>query len=85
MIINSVMECQKLSINYTLFTRYVLKYAGIARALLPCAVPELPIRSRIFTLPRAQSQLAVSITGRFDKHNALSVPRTPIYICELIS
>ena len=52
-------------------SRSEMSRRGLARALLPSAVPELPIRSRIFAPGGCLSQVAGAVTGSLVSTNIL--------------
>ena len=54
-----------------ILSRSKVSRRGLARALLPSVVPELPIRSRIFAPEGCLSQVAGDVTGSFDNTNIL--------------
>ena len=54
-----------------ILSRSKISRRGLARALLPSIVPELPIRSRIFAPEGCLSQVAGAVTGSSDNTNIL--------------
>ena len=54
-----------------ILSRSKVSRRGLARALLPSVVPELPIRSRIFAPEGCLSQVAGAVTGSFVSTNIL--------------
>ena len=55
----------------TKLSRSEMSRRGLARALLPSAVPELPIRSRIFAPSGCLSQVAGAVPGSLVNTNIL--------------
>ena len=54
-----------------ILSRSKVSRRGLARALLPSVVPELPIRSRIFAPEGCLSQVAGAVTGSLVNTNIL--------------
>ena len=54
-----------------ILSRSKISRRGLARALLPSVVPELPIRSRIFAPEGCLSQVAGAVTGSLVNTNIL--------------